>query len=265
MGGCLRGIVASLLVIAMTGWASSERAYAKDQQDHRLEPGVPLRAILDLETTARLLAILLNSGRAVVNDNQELLDDPAKGDKGFTAEAFERQLMDMFRAHASIDLRELQTARLPQRTKELLLALVEVSKQVVAESQDEINRQGVGFKGFIPAVFGARVAGRFVERTGVRLKQTSLLPRNPANAPDVFERAALEQFADSSHPREQVISEVVAKEKSLRLLFPLYATRGCLACHGEPKGVKDKTGYPKEGLRLGQNAGAISVTLPIHR
>jgi len=262
MAGCLRWVVASWLVIAVIGWTHSERAYAKDQ---RSEPGVPLHAVLELETTARLLAILLNSGRAVVNDNQERLDDPTKGDKGFTAETFERQLTDMFRAQAAIDLRELPAARLPQRTKDLLRALVEVSKEVVAESQDEINRQGAGFNGFIPAVFGARVAGRFVERTGVRLKQTSLLPRNPANAPDAFERAALEQFADPSHPRERVISELAAKDRALRLLFPLYATRGCLACHGEPKGAKDKTGYPKEGLRLGQNAGAISVTLPIHR
>ncbi len=262
MAGCLRWVVASLLVITVTGVAHSERARAKD---HPPDPGAPLQAILELETTARLLAILLNSGRAVVNDNQELLDDPAKGNKGFTAEAFEHQLTDMFRAHASIDLRELQEARLSQRTKDLLRALVEVSKQVVAESQDELNRQGVGFKGFIPAVFGSRVAGRFAERTGVRLKQTSLLPRNPANAPDAFERAALEQFADPSHPRERVISEVAAGDKALRLLFPLYATRGCLACHGEPKGAKDKIGYPMEGLRLGQNAGAISVTLPIRQ
>lgn len=262
MADCLRWVVASWLVIALAGWAHSDLARAKDRPP---EPGVPLHTILELENTARLLAILLNSGRAVVNDNQELLDDPARGDKGFTPEAFERQLTDMFRAHASIDLRELSATRMPQRTKDLLRALLEVSKQVIAESQDEINRQGVGFKGFIPAVFGARVAGRFAERTEIRLKQTSLQPRNPANAPDAFERAALEQFADPSHPRERVISEAAARDKALRLLFPLYATRGCLACHGEPKGERDKTGHPKEGWRLGQNAGAISVTLPVHR
>ncbi|TAJ09123.1 MAG: DUF3365 domain-containing protein [Nitrospirae bacterium] len=262
MAGCLRWIVASWLVIAVAGWACSDVVRAKDQ---RPELGVPLQTILELETTARLLAVLLNAGRAVVNDNQELLDDPTKGNKGFTPEVFEHQLMDMFRAHALIDLRELSAARLPQRTKDLLLALVEVSTQVVAESQDAINRRGVGFKGFIPAVFGTRVAGRFAERTGVRLKQTSLQPRNPANAPDAFEQAALEQFADPSHPRERVISEVAARDKALRLLFPLYATRGCLVCHGEPKGEPDQTGNPKEGWRLGQNAGAISVTLPVHR
>jgi general secretion pathway protein A len=99
----------------------------------------------------------------------------------------------------------------------------------------------------------------------VRLKQTAMTPRNRSNIPDSFERAALQEFADPSYPKEKVISEVTAASQSLRLMFPLYATRGCLDCHGEPKGERDKTGYAKEGLRLGQNAGAISVVIPAQR
>ena len=30
-----------------------------------------------------------------------------------------------------------------------------------------------------------------------------------------------------------------------------------------PKGLADRMGYPREGLVLGQNAGAISVLLPV--
>jgi general secretion pathway protein A len=212
-----------------------------------------------------LLAILLDSGRAVINENQELFDNPAKGDKEFSPTVFERQLVDMFRSRTAIDLRAIDAARLPERTKGLLPVLVAMSKQVVAEAQAEINREGVGFKGFIPAVFGSRVAVRFTERTGVRLKQTALSPRNPSNAPDSFEKAALQDFADPSYPREKVISEVTGKSGPLRLMYPLYTTRHCLDCHGEPKGVLDKVGYPREGLRLGQNAGAISVVIPIQR
>jgi general secretion pathway protein A len=229
------------------------------------EPGPSLQIILETETTARLLAMLLVSGRAVINDNQELLDDPDKGDKQFSPEAFEQQLVEMFRSRSAIDLRDLDDAHLPQRAKELLRTLVSVSKQVVAEAQSEINRKGVGFKGFIPARFGSRVAARFVGVTGVRLKQTALHPRNLVNAPDSFEAMALQEFADTSYPRDKVISEVTAKEGPLRLMYPLYTTRRCLDCHGEPKGTPDKTGYPREGLRLGQNAGAISVVIPIHK
>lgn len=234
-----------------------------------LEPSersaIPFQAILELEQTARLLAILLDSGRAVVNDNQLLLDDPGIADKAFTPEVFERQLLGMFHGRAGIDLQDIDTSTLSPRSKLLLKSLVAVSKQVITDAQADLNRQGAGFKGFIPAVFGARVSARFTAQTGVRLKQTSLLPRNPANRPDSYERVALEAFADSTYPREKVISEMAANSSALRLMFPLYATRHCLDCHGEPKGGLDRTGYPREGLTLGQNAGAISVLLPVRK
>lgn len=231
-------------------------------QDSHPHPGIPLQAIVELENTARLLAILLDSGRSVINENQALFDDPGKMEKGFTPEVFERQLTDMFRARSGIDLAELESAKIPASAKRWLRELVGVSKRVIQDAQPEINRSTEGAK-FIPAIFGSRVAGRFTERTGVRMKQTTLVPRNPANAPDPIERASLELFAYPDYPREKVISEITAKSRMLRLMFPLYMTRQCLDCHGGPKGSRDKTGYPKEGLKLGQNAGAISVAIPI--
>lgn len=256
----LRWVLVAL--VAVSGLAVSELASA---QERRHESGLSLETLLEIENAARLVAILLDSGRSVINENQALFDDLAKGDTGFSPATFEQQLIEMFRTRSGIDLRDLNSTRLPKFAKELLKILVSVSKQVVADAQPEINRKGVGLKGFIPAVFGARVAHRFTEVTGVRLKQTALAPRNPSNAPDSFETAVLQEFADPSYPREKVISEVTAKSKSLRLMFPLYTTRQCLDCHGEPKGELDKTGYPREGLRLGQNAGAISVIIPIHQ
>jgi general secretion pathway protein A len=157
----------------------------------------------------------------------------------------------------------LDSAGIPDAAKRLLKELVEASKQVVALAQSEVNRAQGNDKAFIPAVFGERAAARFTARTGVRLKQTALSPRNPANTPDPFERAALEAFAEPAYPQEKVISEITAKGKTIRLMFPLYTTRQCLNCHGEPKGSLDRMGYPREGLRLGQNAGAISVMLPV--
>ena len=207
---------------------------------------------------------LVDSGRSVINENQPLFDDPVKVDKGFTLEAFQRQLADMFRIRSGIDLAELDSARVPAAGKKWLKELLEVSKDVVKDAQPDINRPATQSK-LIPAVFGSRVAGRFTERTGIRMKQTALVPRNPANAPDAVERLSLEMFAVPDYPREKAMSEVTAKSGIFRLMFPLYMTRQCLACHGEPKGTLDKTGYPREGLRLGQNAGAISVVIPISR
>lgn len=255
-----RWAMAYFLACAITGWAVSEDACAKDRPP---ETGVPLQTILEFETTARLLAILLDSGRNVINEQQVPFDKQERTEKDFTADLFERQLVDVFRSRSGVDLQDLESASIPLRAKRLLKELVLVSKQVVAEAQAEINRPRGGLKEFIPAIFGARVAARFTERTHVRLKQTALAPRNPLNAPDGVERAALEAFADPSYPLEKVISEVTAKNRSLRLMFPLYTTRKCLDCHGDPKGELDRTGYPREGLRLGQNAGAISVVMPI--
>ena len=48
---------------------------------------------------------------------------------------------------------------------------------------------------------------------------------------------------------------------AFRVLVPEYYGAGCLRCHGEPKGEIDVTGYPKEGGKLGDLAGAISITL----
>jgi len=49
--------------------------------------------------------------------------------------------------------------------------------------------------------------------------------------------------------------------EAFRVLMPEYYGQGCLACHGEPVGELDVTGYPKEGGKLGDLGGVISVTL----
>ena len=260
MASRLRWVIVSLLIFAIVSWAGRERVSAKDRQP---ESGVPLQTILELETTARLLAVLLDSGRNVINEHQVVLDEQGKTEKVFTSEMFERQLREVFRSRSGTDLETLEVARVPVQAKKLLKELALVSTQVVTEAQPEINRRAGELKEFIPAIYGARVATRFTERTHVRLKQTALVPRNPLNAPDSIERTALEAFAEPSYPLEKVISEVTAESRSLRLMFPLYTTRKCLDCHGDPKGELDRTGYPKEGLRLGQNAGAISVMIPV--
>ena len=249
----LRWVAGAVLLAAIQGEAATSE---------RIRQEVAFQTILDLEQTARLLAILLDSGRSVINENQGLFDDSAKAEKGFTPEVFERQLARMFLDRSGLDLTELDSANIPSSAKKWLKDLLAVSKQVVKDAQPEINQPATQSK-LIPAVFGSRVGGRFTERTGVRLKQTALAPRNPANAPDPVERSALEMFAAPDYPREKTISEATTKTGMLRLMYPLYMTRQCLDCHGEPKGALDKMGYPREGLRLGQNAGAISVVIHI--
>ncbi|WP_447977550.1 Tll0287-like domain-containing protein [Candidatus Nitrospira bockiana] len=270
--GCARRSAWAILLIAgliagataSPGWPRSAASPA----------GPAFQSLLELEQTARLLAVLLDSGRAVVNEHPELYQGGER--PGLAPDLFEQQLNDMFRARSGIDLRELDESRAPEKVKRWLPLMVTISKEVVAESDMKAAAQALSAApssgdparpplALIPAVFGSRVATRFSAATGVRLKQTSLTPRNPANAPDAFEQAALQAFADPGHAREQAISEVTAQSGALRLMYPLYATRQCLACHGEPKGQPDTMGYRREGLRIGQNAGAISVVIPLSK
>src|SRR5207245_6916866 len=105
----------------------------------------------------------------------------------------------------------------------------------------------------------------FTAKTGFYLKQTTFneLLRNPKNKADQFEAATLKKFADPNYPRagEKVISATVDDGKAVRVMLPLFYLKGCLACHGEPKGERDISGYIKEGGKEGELGGVISVKL----
>ncbi|MBI5745953.1 MAG: DUF3365 domain-containing protein [Nitrospirae bacterium] len=221
----------------------------------------------DAIETGRLLAILLDAGRVTVGANLPLINDAAKGDKGFTPEVFEKQLTEKFKDRTGVDLGKLKDSKVPEMAKKLLPQLVEASKSTVADNQTVINKQGVGFKGFIPATFGTQAAAKFSDKFGVYLKQTTHagLLRNPKNKADDFEAAIMKKFADPAYPHQgdKVISEEVDGGKTLRVILPLFYGKGCLACHGDPKGEKDISGYPKEGAKEGDLGGAISVKLAV--
>ncbi len=99
------------------------------------------------------------------------------------------------------------------------------------------------------------------------LKQTMNPPRNPKNTPDEFEAKVLKTFADPNYPRqgEKIVSETVDGGKAIRVMLPLFYGKGCLSCHGEPKGEKDISGYMKEGGKEGDMGGAISVKLILEK
>ncbi len=234
-----------------------------------LQPGLTFAVErAEVEETARLLAKLLESGRAVIERNQTLIDDPHKGDKGLTPELFEAELVREFRAKSGIDLTALPTAPvsivIPPLAKELLPALVQASREVVREAQVVINQRGIGYKNFIPATWGSQASARFSKSSHVRLKQTALNPRNPKNEPDEYEASVLKWLA--GRPRaEAYVSELTEEGQTLRVVMPIYYAKDCLACHGEPKGALDISGYPKEGHQEGDLAGAITVTAPLGR
>lgn len=212
------------------------------------------------EQTARYLTMLLDAGRLVVHRNQPLINDPRKGDKGFTPESFEQQVIDEFFRLTSIDLKR-PPAHLPALAKELLPTFLESSKQVVADAQLVINQRGIGYKNFIPATFGSQASRKFSNRSQVKMKQTTLNPRNLKNTPDAYEEQVLKRLAAQPVSNDP-ITEWVDDGKTLRVLTPIYYSHDCLDCHGNPQGILDISGYPREGARDGDLAGAISVQIP---
>jgi signal transduction histidine kinase len=81
---------------------------------------------------------------------------------------------------------------------------------------------------------------------------TSLKLTNPENAPDDFEKNALQQFEKASI-KELISIEKMDNSKYLRYVSPLYVEEACLKCHA------------KQGYKLGDVRGAISITIPMDK
>ena len=213
-----------------------------------------------MSETAQLLTTFLNAGRVIVERNQSLINDSGKGDKGFTPEVFERLVLDEFFQQTHIDVKHPPPS-LPSPTKDLLTMLLLASKEVVGDAQFVINQRGIGYKNFIPATFGSQAARKFSKRSKVTIKQTTLDPRNLKNTPDAYEEMVLKRLATQPASTAPVV-EWIDDGRLLRTLMPIYYTEDCLTCHGNPKGILDISGYPREGAQAGELAGAISIQIP---
>lgn len=150
-------------------------------------------------------------------------------------------------------------------TARLIVDQFVAMRSFVAASQDKINYDSAGnfeFKGLNPAAVGKGVADIFNEKTEFSLKQTRLVPRNPDNMPDSFEKQKLAEFAQNKELSYLWGKDIVNGQRVLRYMVPLYIEPPCLACHGDLGGATDVTGHQPEGYRLGEFTGAISVTVP---
>jgi Protein of unknown function (DUF3365) len=221
----------------------------------------------DALETARLLAILLDSGRVTVAKHQDLINTPTQTDKKFTPELFEQEVLAEFQRQTGIALNPLEGATVPTMAKPLLAQLLRDSIGTIQSYQPVLSVPAVRYKGLIPATFGTETAARFQRFSQIHLKQTAPdhLVRNVKNKPDAYETAAFERFGGSSAAsgKHQIISELVDGGRSARLMLPLYYEKTCLACHGEPKGERDISGYAREGGKEGDLGGAISVMIPL--
>ena len=221
---------------------------------------VQARAENDAEVAEHLIE-LVRVGRVIVSEQMENINDSSKADKGFTSDYMAGQILERFRRTTKLDLRIPNVV--PQAN--LYLALIQSEKEVVDEAQPVINRAGISFKGFTPAVFSQRVGEQFYKKSGVRMKLTAIAYRNANNRPDDFEAEVLRMFSDSRHPKGKpyVRSSIVEGRPVLRMMDPEYVSPTCLACHGGPRGRLNITGMKMDGWKEGDLAGAVSIVLPL--
>src|SRR5205085_1536675 len=151
------------------------------------------------------------------------INDPAKGDKGFTPDLFAQQALAIFEQRTGIKLSDPQ-ARVPDMAKPLLARLMEESKKTIASYQPAINIPGIKYKGLIPATFGTETATRFQNWSGIYLRQIApdRFLRNPKNKADEYEAAALKDLAEkaSAGTDGNLRHEVTDGGHALRLMLP---------------------------------------------
>jgi len=99
------------------------------------------------------------------------------------------------------------------------------------------------------AIMTSEISRRSEEDEGVKFRLTSLLPLDPANTPDMFERNGLKLFSTEKREHYEMLTD--SPNPLFRYISPLYAEGSCLECH---RGL---------GIRQGDILGAVSISIPI--
>jgi hypothetical protein len=211
------------------------------------------------------LSNMLRAARGVIASRQPLINDPNIGDKGLSGEVVLAEAVKNYREVTQSDPLSIGP---DTRKGRLLSAQMTAIREVMDNSQGDINSPGIGFKGFVPAVFARLVNERFAQLIGYEAEMKVTAPprlvRNRKSRPDGWEAEVITaKLGAPDWPKGQLFHAESKKNgrDAFRVLVPEYYKKGCLSCHGEPKGEIDITGYPKEGGREGELGGVISITL----
>ena len=214
---------------------------------------------------ARSLAEMLQDARTVVSDKQDLINNPDIGDKGLTGEKVLEEAEQLYKSDTGVDPATIDPK---SRHGRLLRALMQSIVEVVDANQDTINAKGMGFKGFIPAVFGRLICEAFARNAGgeaeIKITAPPGFVRNRKARPDSWEETVMKTkllAPDWPHGTPYTAMADAKGRPAYRIAVPEYYAESCLTCHGSPKGEMDITGYPKEGGKAGDLGAVISITL----
>jgi hypothetical protein len=117
-----------------------------------------------------------------------------------------------------------------------------------------------------------RIAARLTEEHGALVSRTALKVRNPANAAQPWQRAALEKFQDqlaAGASAESAEFFTMREDGSARYLKAIVTAPMCTMCHGETiapdiqRALQER--YPADqatGFKAGDLRGAFSIEWP---
>ena len=211
------------------------------------------------------MAAMLRAGRAVISGNQQRINDPSLGPKGLDGASVLARTIVIYRDATGIDPLTLDPA---SRHGRLLGDEMAAIKEVMDANRSSIDAAGIGFKGFIPAVFSRLVGEAFSRMANgeaeMRVTAPPDLVRNRKSRPDAWEADTIRtKFLAPGWTTGQSFEAQSEQQRhpEFRIAVPEYYTASCLSCHGGPRGETDLTGYPKEGAALGDLGGVISIRL----
>jgi hypothetical protein len=202
---------------------------------------------------------------STATSDQKLINDPEIADKGITADKIITTANTKYKEKSG---EEFMNSSVDNVYSQGRRALQESIREIVNEAQSSINAKGVGFKGFIPAVFRSKVSLKFNEKMLGKMRFHATAPqgllRNRKHRPDAWEdKVMYGKFMLADYPKNQPYSEstTLDSKATFRYIKPMYYGETCLSCHGNKKGEPDISGYPKEGAKLDDFAGAMSFTV----
>lgn len=114
--------------------------------------------------------------------------------------------------------------------------------------RDVVTTDGLALTKINPAYMTRLIGNLANAESGAVFRLTSLQPIRPANAPDEWERGALEAFERGA--KEVTSVQAGEQGEQLRYMAPLAVLQSCMACHA------------KQGYKVGDVRGGISVSLP---
>lgn len=139
--------------------------------------------------------------------------------------------------------------------------------EFMVQNQDRLSEVAYSKNGVYQdlhcAIAGRVIGQSFTQSSEYTIRFVNFNPRNRAGEPDEYEAEALTVFLNDSESEDFYGFTNYEDKQVFRYVAPMTIEQACLQCHGEPAGELDVTGTPKEGWKMGDIGGAISIIVPL--